>query len=422
MRNVFDQYEQAENRLTHGLAVALAEDSRLLRDFVTKVARVPLPKKARLVVEEQGLPGESGLSEAEAERRGLPDAWIHDGESWSLLIETKLTARLTADQLRRHIATARRRGFTDVHLVALTARPEAVRLPEGCRMLSWKTVYAWLRRHDGRSEWAARVAEYLEIVEARMSEREDSFEGVLTEFTGFPFGPDRPWNYGEAKRLLRLAMEELRKRKDLERKLGMNPRGQSRKAITGKGSRAVWDFLSLRAATDARQHTEMPHLTLSIGDEAVWAHMTCPNQFRGKAFGRRGLERDEFVEALGQVERNMRPVVKRAPGCAPWFGGLQRHFRGQRSDPISDGRLEFDLRTVAVTPHKGSVKPQPAWLDAAWEALQNRKPNFQMAVGLLLPYRRCAAVRERGCLDLLAEAWIATMPLLDTLVHRGNPK
>jgi len=110
-----------------------------------------------------------------------------------------------------------------------------------------------------------------------MSEREESFDGSLTEFTGFPFGPDRAWSYGEAKRVLRLAMEELRKSRDLERKLGMDPSAPGRKAITGREGQAVWDFLSLEAASSSGQHTAYPHLTLAIENEKVWAQVTCPN-------------------------------------------------------------------------------------------------------------------------------------------------
>lgn len=168
MRNVFDQYAQAENRLTHALAVALYEDPRLLRRFVAEIGGAKVQSRRALFIEEQGVPGEPSVTEEEAERRGLPGAWIHDGEGWALLIETKLTAPLAADQLRRHLATARRRGFEDVTALALTPRAERIRLPGGCHLASWRQVYRWLREHDSRG-WATRVAEYLEIVEARMS-------------------------------------------------------------------------------------------------------------------------------------------------------------------------------------------------------------------------------------------------------------
>jgi hypothetical protein len=78
MRTLFDPYDQPENRLTHALVSCLANDGRLLRDFVewTTGRRIPARRMVRIV--EQTLPGEEESSEEEAERRGLPDAWIYE--------------------------------------------------------------------------------------------------------------------------------------------------------------------------------------------------------------------------------------------------------------------------------------------------------------------------------------------------------
>ena len=44
MRNLFDQYDQPENRLSHALAVCLHEDRTLLRGFLAWIgAKPPLP-------------------------------------------------------------------------------------------------------------------------------------------------------------------------------------------------------------------------------------------------------------------------------------------------------------------------------------------------------------------------------------------
>ena len=118
MRNLFDQYSQPENRLTHARAVCLDEDRRLLSQFLTWVgARSPQAAKA-LILEEQRLPGEAAggadgedADEEEAQRRGLPDLIIHDGQHWCLIVESKVNAARTANQLERHIRTLRRRGF-----------------------------------------------------------------------------------------------------------------------------------------------------------------------------------------------------------------------------------------------------------------------------------------------------------------------
>ncbi len=117
MRNVFDQYSQPENRLTHSLVSALAEDKRLLRHFVRWVTGSAPPKN--LLIDEQSLPGDPEIPESESEKRGLPDAWIHDDESWSLLIESKVSSPLKNDQLKRHLRTAERRGYGDIQLLAI---------------------------------------------------------------------------------------------------------------------------------------------------------------------------------------------------------------------------------------------------------------------------------------------------------------
>lgn len=43
MRNVFDQYDQPENRVTHALMSALHEDAKLLKAFLREVAREAPP-------------------------------------------------------------------------------------------------------------------------------------------------------------------------------------------------------------------------------------------------------------------------------------------------------------------------------------------------------------------------------------------
>ncbi|HEY2934414.1 MAG TPA: hypothetical protein VGK99_21970 [Acidobacteriota bacterium] len=127
MRNIFDQYKQPENRLTHALVSALEADSRLLGKFVKSVTDGNAPAAKKLKVLEQRLPGEEEpASEEEAERRGLPDAWIHDGNAWALIIESKITSRLKKEQLERHRRVAIRRAFSEIHLLAIVvARPIA---------------------------------------------------------------------------------------------------------------------------------------------------------------------------------------------------------------------------------------------------------------------------------------------------------
>ncbi|MGH9425568.1 MAG: hypothetical protein ACRD2L_04580 [Terriglobia bacterium] len=182
MRNIFDQYSQPENQLTHALMVSLDSDRWLLNSFVRWVTGQNM-RKQKLVVFEQSLPGdEEDLSEEEAQRRGLPDGCIIDEDSWGLLIESKFAAKPTMDQLRRHLQTARRRGIEDVSLLLITVHAVPGRLPDKVIVKQWWEVYAWLCKHAAPSLWARHCLEYIQVAETKEAEADYLKEGRLTVF------------------------------------------------------------------------------------------------------------------------------------------------------------------------------------------------------------------------------------------------
>ncbi|MDA0967222.1 MAG: hypothetical protein PQ612_09035 [Rickettsiales bacterium] len=79
MRNIFDQYTQPENRLTHALISILNKDGELLRRFLKDLVKVDSPPTKNLKLTEQSLPGQI-QSIDEAESKGLPDAVIYDDQ------------------------------------------------------------------------------------------------------------------------------------------------------------------------------------------------------------------------------------------------------------------------------------------------------------------------------------------------------
>jgi hypothetical protein len=246
------------------------------------------------------------------------------------------------------LRTAARRGFQDIRLILIAATPYEGRLPQRAAVFHWQDIYSWLTRESPRSPWAQKVAAFLEIEEVRMTEREGSFEGSMTRFTGFPFGSDRPYEYGEAKRVLGLAMVELRKRRDLRNQLGMDPEGEGRPAITGRGAPGVWDFLSIRSARKATQFTAYPHLTLALETDRAFAHVTLPNGMLPPLRKRlRSLSFNDFSAILANIERRLRPVARAAKGAAPWFVGVQRRYSTQNAIPIIDAQPR---RPVPVHP------------------------------------------------------------------------
>jgi hypothetical protein len=58
------------------------------------------------------LPDQLEESEDEASRKGLPDACIYADNGWILIIESKVAARVSVNQLNRHINTLENRGIS----------------------------------------------------------------------------------------------------------------------------------------------------------------------------------------------------------------------------------------------------------------------------------------------------------------------
>ncbi len=413
MRNIFDQYSQPENRITHALMTALNEDRALLAHFLREVVKVRPPGDPRkLSVLEQQFPGEEEPSEEDLERRGIPDGWTFDEEGWCVFIETKVIAKLGADQIVRHRRTAERRGFQCITAVAIAPVFPAA-LPARTVRVQWRTLYAWLRQHDNSSEWARRTADFLEIVEAKMVDNQQFIEGTLTMFSGFPFGRDHPFTYLEGKRVLGLSMNELRGRRDLIDKLSMNPKAPGRSAITGRQADAVWNFLSLASGAEQESFTKHPHLTLGIGAPAVEAMVTVPNAVNN-AMRRNIVKLGEsgFQELATQVVKNMKGLLQKHPGATPWFRGIQRRYPSQRATPFIDARIDFDLRTAIPT--SGPPKAQPRWLSAAYGSFVNKEnTNYQIQMGVVYRYEHCPEMRQPDAINLIAEAWLACKPLVD---------
>jgi hypothetical protein len=245
-------------------------------------------------------------------------------------------------------------------------------------------------------------------------------EGTITVFDGIKFSKDNPYSYIEAKRLLRLALDELRVRTDLQDQLAMDTKGQGRPAITGRDTTRVWDFLRLKQAKGVKNFTEFPHLTMGVHDDQLIAIVTVPNGIR-REFRKRLLAggRDQFRSLFEQLHFNLSSALKGTNGAVPWVEILQRRYPSQRSEPIIDATLRFDLRT-AFAGKSGKIKHQQQWLDATYDALSKRHSNLQLAVGAIFPYDQCPEVRDPEILNYVASVWIACKPLIDTLI--GTPK
>lgn len=416
MRNVFDQYSQPENRLTHALMTAVHEDRGLLALFLREIVGAKPPVAAgHLSVLVQQLPETPPVSEDEAERRGIPDGWIYSvDEEWCVVIESKVLIRLGADQIERHRRMAQRLGFTRIFVVAVTTEEVARRGVAGDRrlkILEWRDLYVWLRRHRDR-EWARRTAEYLEVAEARMIMDQQFVRGALTRFSGVPFSDDNPYTYLEAKRILRLVLAELRGRKDLRDRLGVDPAAAGRGSITGSRGDLVWDFLSLRGGA-SKGFTARPHLSLGISRRGLGAMVTIPDKVEGGVRrALRGIGEAEFARLLARVVHDLGPLLRAEPGAVPVLHAQQRRWRHRRAKADMDAEIRFDLRTIPGA--KGKPKKQPLWLSAAYGAfVDKRGSNYEFQIGVGFDYARCPGLRKASAVDLIAQAWLGCKPFVD---------
>ncbi|WP_168164282.1 PD-(D/E)XK nuclease family protein [Pirellula sp. SH-Sr6A] len=415
MRNIFDQYEQPENRLTHALATVLGQSPKLLVDFLKWLGISEIPKASLLAISQQQVPGVQLEDVDEEHQKGLPDLAIFDDDNWVVLFECKVQAKVTMGQLERHRKTAQRNGYDSPWIVVLTVDELENELPPKTVVRSWREVYSWFNQRVTDSFWAIQLVDYMRPFEQKMLARNYQIRGTITVFDGLRFDDKNPYSYREAKRLIRLLGDLLQSRKDLH-KIGVDPDGKRRHGITSQDTDSVWDFLPLVAARGVEQFTAFPHLTISINRRHAVAAITIPNGVRG-GFRTKlvGLGIDGFLEVVRAIESGLRPVLKKSPNAKPMLYATQRHYYSQRSDPEVDGRMDADLRTAIQGNGASTIKYQPEWVEAIYSLLVNKRSNIQLGFEVHFPYS-CKRIRSDEAVDLFAAAWIAMSPILDLAV------
>ena len=411
MRNVFDQYDQPENKLTHALMVTLANDKKLVRPFLKFVGVKRMPTLKNIELGLQRVPGQE-VDSIKDGKDGLPDGCFFDQDGWAVVIEAKVQAGISVNQLKRHRKTSARYGYEQPYIVLLSIdKPKS--LPDWATHLEWKNLYSWFSRRATDSSWARQFVEYMHIFEARMIAKNYNIRGTLTMFDGFKFSDAEPYTYAEGKRLIRLLGDDLRKRKKLIKALGIDLRAAGRTAITRGENGAVWDFLPLKIGR-GKQFTATVHPTLVIRPQEVGIALTIPNAMRGIRNTLRNSGAEGLEQMLSQVEKNLRPVLKKVKMAKPMIYIHQRHYKSQRSYPDTDGQIEADLRTILSTA-KGPLKHQPGWLECIFELLVNKKTNMQWGVQLHCSHSE-KVMQSAKAIDIMVDTWIAMMPLRNFVI------
>jgi len=418
MRNVFDQYEQPENRLTHALMVTLANDKKLVRPFLRFVGAKAIPHLKNIELGLQCVPGQV-VDPAKDLSDGLPDGCFFDQCGWAVAIEAKVQSGIPdnrpENQLNRHRRTLAKNGYEQPHVVLVSVdKPKT--LPKGVTHIEWKNLYCWFTKRAMESLWAKYFVEYMRVFEAKMIAKDYDIRGTLTMFDGFKFSDSEPYTYAIGKRLIKLLGEELRKRRDLVKEIGLDVMEPGRPAITRGGDESVWDFFPLKNF-NGMKFTSMIHPVISLRPKEIAIALTVPDKMKGVRKIIVENDGDGFEKMLGRIEKNFRPILKMVKTAKPMICIYQRHYKSQRSIPEIDGRITVDLRTV-LEKAKRPIKNQSGWLECIYKLLANKKSNIQWDIELLCPYSE-KIMQSKKAIDVMIDTWIALKPLMD-FVTKSN--
>ena len=415
MRNIFDQYNQPENKLTHSLVSCLNEDNHLLNSFLKSFNPNFFDKNSKLLLEQQTIPGEFRSLEEDNEKKGLPDAVIYNQEQ-CLIIESKVSSSLTKDQLIRHEKTIRQRGFNNIKGIGIVVDllPN-VRL-DNWKQITWNQIYSWAYREIKRSEWARKLIDYFNVLENNMVESEYLREGSITEFTGVHFDSDNPYSYREGKRQLKLLMNKIKENYSLKDQLNVDitkGRGGIKKEVV------LWDYLTFDTGVKQKNFTDEPHLTVGMTDKFIEATFTIPYRIKGKTKKNfYSLSWKNFRNIIHEIAINYDNYFGISEGFKPQIILVQRRYPSQSSPPIRDARLDVDLRTAfkeISSKLKPTQKQQEEWLKLVYDINNNKKSNLQFQIGGRFYFNKHSLVDGKDADQVLVKSFLACKPLIKHL-------
>ena len=412
MRNIFDQYSQPDNRLTHALISSLNEDKKLLSSFLKKFCKNYFTNVSSLKIDQQTLPGLKSLQLSDDKKKGLPDGVIYNDEK-CLIIECKINLELTEDQLIRHERTVKRKGFDQTFGLTITKDSISNINLKNWIHITWKEIYNWAYVEKSKSNWSNKLLDYLNVAENKMVEDEYLTEGSITEFNGIHFDNENEYSHLEAKRLLKLLMNKIKKNKTLARELNINLSGKSRGGI--KKEIVLWDYLTFNYNSKVLSFTDEPHLTVAMGQRYVEGHLTIPYRIKGKT--KKNFYKmtwKEFNEIIYKIALNFKNFFGNSEGFVPHLYTSQRRYPSQSSPSIQDAVLDIDIRTAFAdlsSELKPTQKQQTEWLKAVFEINQNKKSNIQFGIGGKFYFNKHTIVNNKDADQVLINTFLACKPL-----------
>lgn len=413
--NVFNQYVQEENRLTHALGVTLSRSRKFQAAFLKKLAGNPrLRRKTEIRLQLAG-----GVAEYNGEKCGIPDLAIIDDQNNAVIAEVKLGANLTASQLASHENRIKRDGLNVVSALAVTGRDRdqksvgewisRKKLNHAWRHVSWQQIYQLACDYAVEDPWAEELRDYMLIMAKDLDENKMEADVKIIDFTGIPGDLAENYSHDTAKRVLHSLMDELRSDKAFLKALHLPENPRAKKAI--KKTARVWDVLS--PVGDKGDFVKSHHFTVNLGSDLAGAMLTIPHRSFTKLRRHvKSVTPEQFGELLaGYVKELGAAGILKANG-SPYIVMLQRRYKNMQLY-ATDGQLEFDLRTLTgLQSGKAGpgIKRQPKWLNFCHDLIANGKGNLQFQIGVRFPYETCPSLRQKRSINLFKDAFRATVP------------
>ncbi len=410
LRNIFDQYQVPENRVTNALLQTLQRDRRLLDAFIKKVIGRTVAKNEDIVFEAFKKPGADGdLKSSDEQTQSIPDGLIKIGENIAVAIESKIVKNaIRPEQLRSHLREVA--SYNEKYLCVITpddsspieelkARGE---IGVNSIWLSWREIYEMLGDYK-----SPKNAE--EFLQSQLKE----FLYMQNDLIGFC--GIKKWEEGydleQANNIVRNLIRAI-KPKLQEIYQGFiyeKPKYKKQKNPYEIYADAAWGYLAPQ-----EDFTKDLHFTFSLSETNLFIGLTIPHSARQRWRRLKQICQDdnlfrEFESQLFEL-RSMLPNV--------YLEFLQRHYVG-RKDGVIDGMIEMNLDTINGNPEK-NVKENKALWEGLRSAIARKKDyNGQLMIRTRYFFKDHPEMEDENFKDEIIRATSSFKPLYEFLTENA---
>jgi len=406
LRNIFDQYQVPENRVTNALLQTLQRDKRLLDAFLKKVIGRTVAKNEHIVFEAFKKPGADGdLKSSDEQTQSIPDGLIKIGENIAVAIESKIVKNaIRPEQLRSHLREVA--SYNEKYLCVITpddsspieelkARGE---IGVNSIWLSWREIYEMLGDYK-----SPKNAE--EFLQNQLKE----FLYMQNDLIGFC--GIKKWEEGydleQANNIVRNLIRAI-KPKLQEIYQGFTYEKQYYKRAKNPYQiyrEWAWGYLAPQ-----ENFTKDLHFTFSLSETNLFIGLTIPHNAGQRWRRLKQICKDDNL--FQEFESLLFELRSTLPNIYLEF--LQRHYVG-RKDGLIDGMIEMNLDTIHGNPEK-NVKENKALWEGLRSAIARKKDyNGQLMIRTRYFFKDHPEMEHESFKDEIIRATASFKPIYEFL-------